>query len=219
MMTQSVAGSCFPGEIIVFFLYFCAQNFPIIRIMATTADFRNGLCIEFNNELYTIVEFQHVKPGKGGAFVRTKLKNVKTGKVLPNTFNAGVKINIARVERRPFQYLYKDDTGYHFMHSETFEQIPIMEELINAPEFLKEGQEVEIMFHADTESPLSCELPPFVDLEITYSEPGVRGDTATNTLKPATLETGAVVNVPLFIDTGEKIRVDTRTKTYSERVK
>lgn len=187
--------------------------------MATTSDFRNGLCIEFNNELYTIVEFQHVKPGKGGAFVRTKLKNVKTGKVLPNTFNAGVKINIARVERRPFQYLYKDDTGYHFMHSETFEQIPIMEELINAPEFLKEGQEVEIMFHADTESPLSCELPPFVDLEITYSEPGLRGDTATNTLKPATLETGAVVNVPLFVDTGEKIRVDTRTKTYSERVK
>ena len=187
--------------------------------MATTADFRNGICIEFNNDLYTIVEFQHVKPGKGGAFVRTKLKNVKTGKVIPNTFNAGVKINIARVERRPFQYLYKDDTGYHFMHTETFEQIPIMEELINAPEFLKEGQVVEIMFHADTETPLNCELPPFVDLEITYSEPGVKGDTATNTLKPATLETGAVVNVPLFIDTGEKIWVDTRTKTYSERVK
>ena len=187
--------------------------------MATTADFRNGLCIEFNNDLYTIVEFQHVKPGKGGAFVRTKLKNLKTGKVLPNTFNAGVKINIARVERRPHQYLYKDDTGYHFMHSETFEQVMIPEEMINAPEFLKEGQEVEITYHADTESPMSCELPPFVDLEITYSEPGVKGDTATNTLKPATLETGAVVNVPLFIETGEKIRVDTRTKSYSERVK
>jgi elongation factor P len=187
--------------------------------MATTADFRNGLCIEFNNDLYIIVEFQHVKPGKGGAFVRTKLKNLKTGKVLPNTFNSGVKINIARVERRPYQYLYKDDTGYHFMHTETFEQVMIPEEIINAPEFLKEGQATEIMFHADTETPLSCELPPFVDLEITYSEPGVKGDTATNTLKPATLETGAVVHVPLFIDTGEKIRVDTRSKTYAERVK
>lgn len=187
--------------------------------MATTADFRNGLCIEFNNDLYVIVDFQHVKPGKGGAFVRTKLKNLKTGKVLPNTFNAGVKINIARVERRPYQYLYKDDTGYHFMHLETFEQVMITEDLISAPEFLKGGQNVEIVFHADTETPLSCDLPPFVDLEITYSEPGVKGDTATNTLKPATLETGAVVNVPLFIDTGEMIRVDTRTKTYSERVK
>jgi elongation factor P len=187
--------------------------------MPTTADFRNGLCIEFNNDLYVITEFQHVKPGKGGAFVRTKLKNLKTGKVLQNTFNAGVKIQIARVERRPYQYLYKDDTGYHFMHAETFEQVMITEELINAPGLLKEGQEVEIVYHADTETPLSCELPPFVDLEVVYSEPGVKGDTATNTLKPATMETGAVVNVPLFIETGEKIRVDTRTNTYSERVK
>jgi len=187
--------------------------------MATTADFRNGLCIEFNNELYTIVEFQHVKPGKGGAFVRTKLKNLKTGKILPNTFNAGVKINIARVERRSYQYLYKDEAGYHFMHTETFEQTFITEEIINAPDLLKEGQEVEIVFHADTETPLQCELPPFVELEIVYSEPGVKGDTATNTLKPATLETGAIVNVPLFIETGEKIRVDTRDKSYSERVK
>jgi elongation factor P len=187
--------------------------------MATTADFRNGLCIEFNNDLYTIVEFQHVKPGKGGAFVRTKLKNLKTGKILPNTFNAGVKVNIARVERRTYQFLYKDESGYHFMHSETFEQTFISEEIINAPDLLKEGQEVEIVFHADTETPLQCELPPFVELEIVYSEPGVKGDTATNTLKPATLETGAIVNVPLFIETGEKIRVDTRDKSYSERVK
>ncbi len=187
--------------------------------MATTADFRNGLCIELNNELYTIVEFQHVKPGKGGAFVRTKLKNLKTGKVLPNTFNAGVKIHIARVERRPYQYLYKDDTGYHFMHRDTFEQLMVTEDLINAPDLLKEGQEVEIIYHADTETPLNCELPPFVDLQITYAEPGVRGDTATNTLKPATLETGAIVNVPLFIEEGEMIRVDTRDKSYAERVK
>ncbi len=187
--------------------------------MATTADFRNGLCIDFNNDLYVIVEFQHVKPGKGGAFVRTKLKNLKTGKVIPNTFNAGVKINVARVERRPFQYLYKDDSGYNFMNTNTFEQTYLEEELINAPTFLKEGQEVEITFHADTETPLYCELPAFVVLEIVYSEPGVKGDTATNTLKPATLETGAIVGVPLFVETGEKIKVDTRTGEYSERVK
>ncbi len=187
--------------------------------MATTSDFRNGLCLELNNELYTIVDFQHVKPGKGGAFVRTKLKNLKTGKVLPHTFNAGVKVNVARVERRPYQFLYKDDLGFHFMHTTDFEQVSIEEHLIDAPELLKEGQEVEIMYHADTETPLSVDLPPFVELEITYTEPGVKGDTATNTLKAATVETGATVNVPLFIDTGEKIKVDTRTKAYSERVK
>ncbi len=187
--------------------------------MATTSDFRNGLCLEMNKELYTIVDFQHVKPGKGGAFVRTKLKNLKTGKVLPHTFNAGVKVNVARVERRPYQFLYKDDLGYHFMHTTDFEQLSIEEHLIDAPGLLKEGQEVEIMYHADTETPLSVDLPPFVELEITYTEPGVKGDTATNTLKAATVETGATVNVPLFIDTGEKIKVDTRTKAYSERVK
>lgn len=187
--------------------------------MATTSDIKNGLCIELNGDLMSVVEFLHVKPGKGAAFVRTKLRNMKTGKVIPHTFNAGVKLNVQRVERRPYQYLYQDDMGYNFMHSDTFEQIPIPEEIISAPELLKEGQEVEIVFHADTETPLSCELPPFVELEVTYSEPGVRGDTATNTLKPATVETGATVNVPLFIETGEKIRVDTRTKTYSERVK
>ncbi len=172
-----------------------------------------------NNELYTIVEFQHVKPGKGGAFVRTKLKNLKTGKVLPHTFNAGVKVNVARVERRPYQFLYKDDLGYHFMHTTDFEQVSIEEHLIDAPELLKEGQEVEITYHADTESPLSVDLPPFVELEVTYTEPGVKGDTATNTLKAATVETGATVNVPLFIETGEKIKVDTRSKAYAERVK
>jgi elongation factor P len=139
--------------------------------------------------------------------------------VIPNTFNAGVKINIARVERRPYQFLYKDESGYHFMHNENFEQTFIPEEIINAPGLLKAGQDVEIVFHADTETPLSCELPPFVELEVVYSEPGVKGDTATNTLKPATMETGAIVNVPLFIDTGEIIRVDTRDGSYSERVK
>lgn len=187
--------------------------------MATTADFRNGLCIEHNGELFVITEFQHVKPGKGGAFVRTKLKNLRTGRVIPHTFNAGVKIDIARVERRTYQFLYKDPSGYNFMHNETFEQVIIEESLINAPQFLKEGQEVEIMFHADTETPLTCELPAFVTLEVTYTEPGIKGDTATNTLKKATVETGATVNIPLFVETGEKIKVDTRTGDYSERVK
>jgi elongation factor P len=188
--------------------------------MATTADFRNGLCIEFNNDLYTIVQFQHVKPGKGPAFVRTKLKSLTTGKLIENTFNAGVKINLAKVERRPYQFLYKDDLGFHFMHNETFEQITIEKELIDFEDLLKEGQYVEIVFHADTERPLSCELPPFVVLEITYSEPGVKGDTSSSTaMKPATLETGATINVPLFVNTGDKIKIDTRTREYVERVK
>lgn len=187
--------------------------------MATTADIRNGLCIELNGDLYVILEFQHVKPGKGAAFVRTKIRNLKTGKVLNNTFPSGTRINIQRVERRPYQYLYKDESGYNFMHVQTFEQVTIPEEIINAPQFLKEGQEVEIVFHAETETPLTCELPPFVDLMVTYTEPGVKGDTATNTLKPATVETGAQVNIPLFVSAGEKIRVDTRTGEYSERVK
>lgn len=187
--------------------------------MATTSDFRNGLVIMFNNELYSIAEFQHVKPGKGPAFVRTKLKNVKTGKVIPNTFTAGFKIDVQRVERRQYQYLYNDGEDYHFMNSQTYEQTFIAKELINAPEFMKEGQMVEIVFHADTETALYCELPPFVELQITYTEPGEKGNTATNTFKDATVETGAVVKVPLFIDTDEIIKIDTRTKAYSERVK
>jgi len=187
--------------------------------MATTADIRNGLVIDFNNDLYSIVEFQHVKPGKGPAFIRTKLKSLKNGRVISNTFDSGVKIDIARVERRKYQFLFKDHSGYHFMHMETYEQIFLGEEIINAPQFLKEGQEVEIVFHADTETPLSCDLPPFVILKVIYTEPGLRGNTATNTLKDATVETGAKVRIPLFIDTDEIIKVDTRTGEYSERVK
>jgi elongation factor P len=190
-----------------------------ISFMATTADIRNGLVIDFNDDLYSIVEFQHVKPGKGPAFIRTKLKSLKTGRVIDNTFNSGVRINIARVERRKYQYLYKDGSGYHFMNTETFEQTFIQENLINAPEFLKEGQEVEILFHADTETPLTCELPYYVELVVTYTEPGIRGNTATNAMKNGTVETGATVRIPLFIESGEKIRVDTRTGVYSERVK
>jgi elongation factor P len=188
--------------------------------MATTTDFRNGLCLEYNKDLYTIVQFQHVKPGKGPAFVRTKLKSLTSGKVIENTFSAGVKITIARVERRPYQFLYKDDTGYHFMHLETYEQISLEPAMIDGPGFLKEGIEVEIVYHADTETPLSCDLPPFVVMEVTYTEPGVRGDTSSSTaLKPATLETGITINVPIFVNQGEKIKVDTRTKEYVERVK
>ncbi|MGE5424561.1 MAG: elongation factor P [Syntrophothermus sp.] len=187
--------------------------------MATTADIRNGLVIDFNGELFSVVEFQHVKPGKGGAFIRTKLKNLKTGRVIPNTFDSGERINIERVERRKYQYLYKDDSGYHFMNAETFDQTFIPSEMINAPDFLKEGQEVEILFHADTETPLTCELPTYVVLKVTYTEPGVKGNTATNAMKNGTVETGATVRIPLFIESGEIIKVDTRTGEYSERVK
>jgi elongation factor P len=187
--------------------------------MATTADFRNGLVINFNGELYAITDFQHVKPGKGPAFVRTKLKNVKTGKVIPNTFTAGVKIDVQRVEHRPHQFLYNDGEDYHFMNNESYEQVFIEKDLIDAPGLLKEGQSVNIVYHADTETALYAELPSFVELKITYTEPGLRGDTATNTMKDATVETGAIVRVPLFIEIDEVIKVDTRTNTYSERVK
>lgn len=187
--------------------------------MATTADFKNGLCLEYNNDLYIIVEFQHVKPGKGPAFVRTKLKSLTTGKVIENTFSAGHKVTTARIERRQHQYLYKDDMGYHFMDSSTFEQVALQEDLIENPGLIKEGQEVDILFHAEEEKVIGCELPPFVEMEITYTEPGIKGDTATNATKPATLETEAQIQVPLFINEGDKIKVDTRTNSYVERVK
>ncbi len=186
--------------------------------MATTADFRNGLIIKFNRELFTIVEFQHVKPGKGAAFVRTKLKNVKTGKVLPNTFPAGVKIDIQRIERRKYQFLYKEGDTFHFMNTQNYEQTFINMNMISAPELLKEGHEVEITYHEESDSFISCDLPANVVLEVTYTEPGEKGNTATNTFKEANVETGATIKVPLFINIGDKIRVDTRTGEYSERV-
>jgi elongation factor P len=187
--------------------------------MATTADIRNGLCIEFNGDLYQIVEFQHVKPGKGPAFVRTKLKGLRTGRVIDNTFNSGVKITTARVVKQPFQFLYKDDSGFVFMNQESFEQITLQEDFIESADLIKEGQDIDIFFHEETETPLYSELPAFIELKIVYSEPGLRGDTATNTLKPATLETGAEIMVPLFVNTDDLIRVDTRTHSYVERVK
>jgi len=188
--------------------------------MATTADFKNGLTIEFNDQLYTIVQFQHVKPGKGPAFVRTKLKAIKTGKVIENTFSSGVKINTVRVERRPYQYLYKDDVGFNFMHTETFEQVSISPDMIENADLMKEGQVIEINFHAETETPLTAELPPFVELEVIETIQGEKGNTASSTaLKPAKVETGAEIMVPLFISSGEFIKVDTRDRSYSERVK
>ena len=187
--------------------------------MASTADFKNGLCLEMNNDIFSIVEFQHVKPGKGAAFVRTKLKSLRTGKTLDKTFNAGEKVTTARVEKRPHQFLYADEMGYNFMDTETFEQISLEERLIERPKLLKDGQNVDILVHAENETPLSVELPPFVELMITYTEPGIKGDTATNALKPATVETGATIMVPLFVEQDTLIKVDTRDGSYSERVK
>ena len=187
--------------------------------MANTSDIRNGLCIKYNNDIYSVVEFQHVKPGKGNAFVRTKLKSLTTGKVIDNTFPAGHKISPVRIERRKFQFLYRDDMGYHFMNNETYEQVTIQQEMIENYKLLKEGSDVEILIQAETETPLTLEMPQHIILEVTYTEPGVKGDTATKTLKPATVETGAEVRVPLFINQGEKIKIDTRTGQYLERAK
>lgn len=187
--------------------------------MATTADIRNGLCIEFNNDIYQFVEFQHVKPGKGNAFVRCRMKGMRTGRMLEHTFPSGHEIITARVIRKPYQFLYKDASGFNFMDQETFDQIVIEGKMIENNDLLKDGDVCEVIIHEENNQILGCELPPHVVLEITYSEPGVRGDTATNASKPATLETGAVVNVPLFVDQGERIKVDTRTRSYVERVK
>jgi elongation factor P len=188
--------------------------------MATTADIRNGMCIEHNDVLFTIISFQHVKPGKGPAFVRTKLKNITTGKVIEITYSSGHKINETRVERRPYQFLYKDDMGYHFMHKETYEQISIDGDLINNVGLLKDGGDVEMVVHADTETALYAELVPMVVMEITYTEPGVRGDSSsTSSLKQATIETGITIMVPLFCQTGDKIRINTTDNSYQERVK
>lgn len=188
--------------------------------MATTADIKKGLCINYNGKPFSIVDFQHVKPGKGPAFVRTKLKNLETGKIIDNTFTSGFKIDVIRVERRKYQYLYEDDMGMNFMHTETFEQIPLDKALLDNPLLLKEGMEVEVLFNADDESPLQLDLPPFVEMQVTYTEPGVKGDTSSSTaLKPATLDSGLEIMVPLFVNEGDWLKVDTRDASYSERVK
>lgn len=187
--------------------------------MATTSDIRNGLCIKHNDKLYTVTEFQHVKPGKGNAFVRTKLRNIETGKNIDHTFPAGHKIDPIRIERREHQFLYEENDGYHFMNNETYDQVFIKKELVENSQFLKEGMTCEVVFHAEEELPLNVDLPQHIECEVTYREPGIKGDTATNTLKPATIDTGAEVRVPLFINIGDAIKVDTRTGDYVERVK
>lgn len=188
--------------------------------MATTADFKNGLYFNYDGKPVSIIWFQHVKPGKGPAFVKTKLRNLENGKILDRTFTAGEKIELINVERRPYQYLYKDDMGFNFMHNETFEQVSIMPDMVENADLMKEGQNVEMMFLADEEKCLTCELPTYVELEVTYTEPAVKGDTAsTNAQKSATLETGAEIMVPLFINIGDKIRVNTTDRSYGERVR
>lgn len=187
--------------------------------MASTSDIRNGLCIKFNHDIYKIIEFLHVKPGKGPAFVRTKLKSLTNGKVLDNTFSAGHKIEDIRVETHTFQYLYAEGDIFHFMNVESFEQISMNKNILDAPDLLKEGTNVMVQINTETELPLSVDMPASVILLVTYSEPGVKGNTSTNASKPATVETGATVNVPLFINEGDKIKVDTATYSYMERVK
>ncbi len=187
--------------------------------MATTADFRNGLCIHHNGEPWKIESFQHVKPGKGPAFVRTKIRNLNTGRLLENTFTAGVKIETIRIENRKYQFLYSDGEDYHLMNLDDYEQIMLNKNFIENVKFLKDGENVNVLFHADEGMPLSASLPSHVILEISHTEPGIKGNTATNTFKPATTETGASIQVPLFIEEGNKIKIDTEKGVYIERVK
>ena len=187
--------------------------------MANTSEIRNGLCINHNNDVYSVVEFLHVKPGKGPAFVRTKLKSLTNGKVIDNTWPSSHKIDIVRVERRKYQYLYNDSEGYHCMDMESYEQISIQGEMITNPQFLKESMEIEILYHAEKNMPLTIDLPQYVEMEITYTEPGVRGDTATNVTKPAKIESGAEIRVPIFINEGDIVKIETKTGNYMERVK
>lgn len=187
--------------------------------MANTSDIRKGLCIHYNHDIYKIIEFLHVKPGKGPAFVRTKLKSVTTGKVIDNTFSAGHKIEDVRVETHKFQFLYQEGEFYHFMNTEDYTQIRLLQEALDTPELMKEGEVVTVLINTEDNAPLSVDLPAHVILEVTATEPGVKGNTATNATKPATVETGAKINVPLFINEGDKIRVDTEKGQYQERIK
>ena len=187
--------------------------------MINAQDIKNGTCIRMDGRLYFCVEFLHVKPGKGNTFMRTKLKDVVDGRVLERRFNIGEKLEEVRVERRPYQYLYTEGEDDIFMNNETFEQIPISKELVTGSDFMKEGDIVEVVSDASTETVLYAEMPAKTVLKITYTEPGIKGDTATNTLKPATVETGATVRVPLFVNEGDFIEVDTRDGSYVSRVK
>jgi elongation factor P len=187
--------------------------------MINAQDIKNGTCIRMDGKLYFVVEFLHVKPGKGNTFMRTKLKDVVNGYVLERRFNIGEKLEDVRVERRPHQYLYKENEDCIFMNQESFEQIPIAHDLINGVDFLLEGMILEVVSDASTDTVLYADMPVKVQMKITYTEPGMKGDTATNTLKPATVESGATVRVPLFIGEGEMIEIDTRDGSYLNRVK
>ena len=187
--------------------------------MVSTSDIRKGLCIRHSNDIYKVIEFLHVKPGKGPAFVRTKLKSVTSGKVLDNTFSAGHKIEDIRVETNKYQFLYNDGDTYNFMNSDDYNQITIEKNILDSPELMKEGEIVSISINTEDDMPLSVDMPVSVVLEVTHTEPGVKGNTATNATKPATVETGARINVPLFINEGDKIKVETDKGSYQERVK
>lgn len=186
--------------------------------MADTSEFRNGFTMKWNNGIWTIVSFQHVKPGKGGAFVRTKLKNVSNGKIVDNTFRAGEKVEQVRVERRPHQFLYEDDLGLHFMNTDTYEQTFLPADAVTGREFIKEGATIDIIVNAETEKSLTTEIPNSVELLVTVCDPGLKGDTATGATKPATLESGATVMVPLFINEGDVIKVNTEKGDYVTRI-
>jgi elongation factor P len=186
----------------------------------TTANFYNGMVIRYNNDLYTVTEFHHVSPGNWRAFVRVNLKNLRTGRVIEQRFRAGEEIDSVRVEHQNWQFLYVDGDDYVFMNTETFDQQPIAKEMLgDAVRFLKEGDILELLVDSETETIVAVELPNFLELTVESAEPGVRGDTANNVTKPATLETGATINVPLFVNPGDKIRIDTRTGQYVSRVK
>lgn len=187
--------------------------------MATTADISRGMILKLDGSLYSVVEFGQNKTARAAAKVWAKLKGVDNNRSIEHTWNSGDNIHPVRVERKAFQFLYKDESGYNFMDNETFEQITLAEGMIDAPQFLKDGQEVSVLVNTESEQPMSVELPDKIVMLVTYSEPGMKGDTATRTLKPATVETGATVMVPLFVNEGELIRVNTKSGEYVERVK
>jgi elongation factor P len=187
--------------------------------MATTSDISRGMVLKLDGSLYSVVEFGENKTARAAAKVWAKLKGVDNNRTIEKTWNSGENIFPVRVEKKTFQFLYKDDTGYNLMNNETFEQIAVAEEMIDAPQFLKDGSEVFVMINTETDQPIGAELPEKIVVKITYCEPGLRGDTATRATKPATVETGAIVQVPLFVEDGEVIRVNTKTGEYVERVK
>src|SRR5690349_20564302 len=187
--------------------------------MATTSDISRGMILKLDGSLYTVVEFGENKTARAAAKVWARLKGVDNNRTIEKTWNSGDMIFPVRVERRTYQFLYKDDTGYNFMNTETFEQVTLQETMVDAPQFLKDGQEVGVLINTETDQPMSVELPDKIVVKVTYSEPGLKGDTATRTLKPAKVETGATVNVPLFVNEGELIRINTKTGDYVERVK